>query len=74
MNDNIVGVFAGTTTDHLLVDVVLHETLCGNYIRGRVIFEAAGGRGSLEYIMKVWTQSTRQCSWCAKKLAKRQQI
>ena len=72
MTNPIVGVIAGYTKDHLLVEVVLHETLCGKYIRGRVVFEAAGDRGSSGYVLRVWEESTRQCSWCVRKLKKMQ--
>lgn len=72
MKEAIVGIISGSTKDHLLVEVVLHETLCGNYIKGKVLFEAAGGRGSLGYVLRVWNESNRQCKWCVKKLAKMQ--
>lgn len=71
MKDNpIVGVLAAATRDHLLIDVPLHIALCGKNPKGRVIFEAVGGRGSSGYVLRVWNESNRQCSWCVKKLAK----
>jgi len=72
MNDSpIVGVLAGTTVDHLLVDVTfyeLHETLCGHDIRGRIIYEIDNPQtlSSIDKAVKVWEQSTRQCKRCAK--------
>ena len=72
MNDNIVGVLAAATRDHILLDgLPLHITLCDKNPNGGVICEVKGNM-SLDDVMKVWDQSTRQCSWCAKKLAKRQ--
>lgn len=71
-NKPIVGVLAGLTRDHILLEgLPLHITLCERDPGGRVIFEAAGGRGSLKYVMEIWEQSNRKCIWCEKKLAKR---
>lgn len=71
---SITGVIAGATVDHLLVDVTLHETLCGLYIRGRVVFEAQKGRDSSGYVLKAWNESNRQCKRCVRKLEMRQEI
>lgn len=73
MNDRpIVGVLAAVITDHLLVDVTIHKTLCDKYIRGRVVAETYA-QSSLDDVLKIWEQSFRQCKLCIRKLEKRQQ-
>lgn len=71
MNDRpIVGVLAASTRDHLLLDALLHITLCDRNPDGRVVCEVAAiGRHET---MKVWNQSNRQCSRCAKRWEKMQ--
>lgn len=73
MNDSIVGVLAAATRDHLLIDVPLHIALCGKNPKGKIICEIDTNRplSSMDEVFNVWHQSTRQCSWCVKKLEKR---
>lgn len=75
MNDTpIVGVLAGQTVDHLLIDVPLHVALCGKSPRGKVLCELHEGGTSVDDMLTLWERSFRQCSWCAKKWEKRQRL
>jgi len=67
----VVGVLAGATADHLLVDLQLHQTLCYKHIRGRTVCEVyAKSPVDHDHILSVWERSFRQCKLCNKGLTK----
>ena len=72
MNDRpIVGILAAATKDHLLIEVALHIALCGKNPKGKVLCEHYKDGASIDSVLTMWEQSTRQCSWCAKRFKKR---
>lgn len=72
MTTPIVGVLAAATRDHLLLDALLHKSLCRKDPDGRVVCELYKGSTSIDDIFTTWENSHRQCSLCAKRLKKRQ--